>query len=104
MSRTFTVEAAHRGTTNLRVSGGRYISNSPSGAASKAFSQILRNINIKGKVTITIHIRETTQGSKHKTYGYKVSRVPNNTSADWIKSDDQSISFAYTTKVKSLQH
>jgi len=102
MSRTFTVEAVYRNGNKLRFDGGRYHSDTPSGAARKAFTQAYRsvgNTGAKGKLSLELHIRETTQGSAHKIYKYKVSRVQNTTEAEWI---DESVVFKYATKVRAL--
>lgn len=99
MSRTFTVEAVYRNGRKVRFDGGRYISDSPSSATRKAFTQASRHIGATGKLSLEIHIRETTQASSHKTYKYKVSRVQNQTEANWI---DDSVVFKYTTKVRAI--
>ena len=57
---------------------GRYLSKSPSNAASKAFSQLSRIINLKNsnkKNHMVFTIRETTQGSPEKSYTYIGTRV-----------------------------
>jgi hypothetical protein len=54
---------------------GRYISKSPAGAARKAGSKVCGMSKIRGQCTLTIALRETTQGSKGKVYVYKVKRV-----------------------------
>lgn len=101
MSRSFTVEAVYRNGHKLRFNGGRYLSDTPSSAARKAFTQAYRHTRTTGKLSLEVHIRETTQGSLHKTYKYKVSRVKNPTAADWIDSSE-SIVFNYTTKIRSI--
>ena len=76
MSRTFTIEAIFNQSGNkIRFEGGRYVSTSPSGAARKAFSQAYRYLGAKGKTSLEVHIRESTQGSSHKIYQYIVKRV-----------------------------
>lgn len=57
---------------------GRYLSASPSNAASKAFTQLSRIIGLKNtnnKNHMVFTIRETTQGSPPKTYTYIGTRV-----------------------------
>lgn len=54
---------------------GVYKSNSPSGAASKALTQLCRVKAIKGQCSMVISIRETTRGSKKKVFVYKANRV-----------------------------
>jgi hypothetical protein len=100
MTRSFTVESIYRNGRKSKISGGRYLSDTPSSAARKAFSQAIRKMNVTGRMSLEIHIRETTQGSLHKQYTYRVSKVANTTEADWING--QNIVFKYTTKIKSL--
>jgi len=60
------------------IQKGRYLSDSPASAAKKAFNEHLRkkkSLSKSKKVTKTINIVETTQGSSHKQYSYKVTRV-----------------------------
>jgi hypothetical protein len=102
--RTFTVESVSRGGRKMRFAGGRYQSSTPSSAASKAFSQITRHYGLTGRITLEVHIRETTQDSLHKSFAYKVSRVKADKPAPWIPvtpGEDQ-IVFSYVTKVKAL--
>ena len=98
MSRSFTVHSAY--TTagrKLKFTGGRYMSEIPSNAVRKAFSQISQNM--KGKVTLEIHLRETTQNSAHKIYKYKVTRKYQPTE---VQIKDTTIVYKYTTKVKAI--
>lgn len=99
MSRTFTIEAAYRNGHKLRFDGGRYYSDTPMSAARKAFTQVYRHIGADGRLSLVIHIRETTQGSLHKSYRYKVSRVKTPTEADWL---EDSVVFQYTTKIRAI--
>jgi len=99
MSRSFTVEAIYKSGKKSRISGGRYISETPSSAAQKAFSQAYRSMRGKDKVKLEIHIRETTSGSAHKTYKYRVSRKA--TSKD-IERGGETIHYSYYTKVKAI--
>ncbi len=99
MSRTFTIEAVYQQGKRLRITGGRYKSSSASSAASKAFSQVIRKKGILGRVTLEIHMRETTQGSMKKIFKYKVSRVNNSTEQ---VINGETIIFKYTTKVRSI--
>ena len=54
---------------------GRYEKISAQRAASAALTQLCHAKRIRGQCTIYIEMRETTQGSKHKLYGYKCKRV-----------------------------
>ena len=98
-NRSFTIEKAVRLGKNLNISGGRYMSEFPVNAAKKAFSHIVRQMDLKGRVTIEIHIRETTQGSKHKTYKYKVSKKNKETK---VVHEGEMILYKYITLAKSI--
>jgi hypothetical protein len=54
---------------------GRFIKVSAQRAASSALTELCHAKRIRGQCTIYIEMRETTQGSKHKLYGYKCKRV-----------------------------
>lgn len=98
--RSFTIIAEHGSRESLGKLGGRFLSKTPSGAARKAFSKLMREYNQAGKRvnSLEIHLRETTQNSSKKIFKYKVSRVPNKTEANWIDG----VTFAFTTTVKAL--
>lgn len=78
--RTFkVVEALNRDgcATKFNVDG-RYKSDktgSPMPAARKAFSELCRVKNIRGRCAFYVTIQETTQGSDKKQYTYKLVRV-----------------------------
>lgn len=97
MSRSFTVDTVFRGSKKLKFSGGRYISEIPYNAARKAFSQISKKI--KGRVSLEIHLRETTQNSTHKIFKYKITRINKPTE---VTVNGQNIVYKYITKVKAL--
>ncbi|NBP00215.1 MAG: hypothetical protein EBU90_08830 [Proteobacteria bacterium] len=99
MSRTFTIEAIYNSSGNrINYDGGRFISDTPAGAARKAFSHAARTRKT-GRLSLEIHMRETTQGSVHKIYKYQVRRVPNRSE---IEHDGTSIVYKFTTKVRAL--
>ena len=54
---------------------GRFTSKVPSLAAKKAVSSLCQRKKIKGRCSLYVVIRETTQGSKHKEYAYAGRRV-----------------------------
>ncbi|NBU33709.1 hypothetical protein EB118_05345 [bacterium] len=100
MSRSFTVESVYRSGTRKSFSGGRYISDTPSGAAKKAFSQAYKSLRDKsGRVSLEINIRETTRGSLGKTFSYRVTRVYDPVE---VYRKGELITYDYTTKIKSL--
>ncbi len=99
-SRHFTIEAAYNSNGNkVRYHGGRYTSSTPSGAAKKAFSQISKHMRKKGKLSLEIHIRETTQNSAHKTFSYKVRQIR---SEQEVERDGELITFKYIIKAKAI--
>ncbi len=95
--RSFTIDALYRGKSKLRTSGGRYISKTPSEAARKAFSQYYRGKS--GKMTLEVHIRETTNDSAHKIFKYKISKIA---SKKKVERDGKMIEYKYETIVKAL--
>jgi hypothetical protein len=97
--RSFTVEAFYKSGSKLRTSGGRYISSTPAAAAKKAFSQYYRNHKKSGRFSLEVHIRETTSGSGHKTFKYKVTKVPDQTE---VERDGETIVYKYSTKIRAL--
>jgi hypothetical protein len=98
-NRSFTLEKAVRSGKNLNISGGRYMSTIPANAAKKAFSHVLRQKDFKGRVTMEIHIRETTQNSAHKIYKYKVSKKNQETK---VEKNGETILYKYITQTKSI--
>lgn len=98
MSRSFTVDNVYtRSGKKLEFTGGRYMSEIPSNAVKKAFSQISQNM--KGKFTLEIHLRETTQNSSRKIYKYKVSRKYQPSK---VQIADKTIIYKYIIKVKAM--
>ena len=77
--RSFTIEmAAHVDGCPTKFSrkdfSGRYVSRTPSGAASKALTQLCNVKKVRGQCTLFVKMRETTQGSKKKEFLYNVKR------------------------------
>lgn len=100
MSRSFTIDAVYRAGSKLRITGGRYMSETPSSAASKAFSMAYRHLKApKGRFSLVIHIAETTRGSAKKIYKYRVTRIPHSTE---VERDGQTFIYKYITKVKAI--
>lgn len=99
MSRFFTIENMYRGNSHLRFSGGRYHSETPAGAAKKAFSQFYRHYKPTGRVSIVVHMRETTQESAKKIYKYRVTRVVDPVE---FELNGETVIRNYTTTVKAL--
>jgi len=54
---------------------GRYNSHTPARAALKALNNLCKLKRIRGRCTLYIEMRETTQGSDHKIFTYKGSRM-----------------------------
>ena len=100
MSRSFTIDKIINANGNrIRFDGGRYLSQTPSGAARKAFSQAYRHMKAKGRLSLEIHIRETTNGSARKIFMYKVRRVAQETERE---INGEIITYSYVTKVKAI--
>lgn len=80
MKRTFTIHNARQvdgcPTKFYRMGKtGVYTGTTPAAAAKKALTKLCRVKRISGVCTIYITIRETTQGSTHKTFTYKMKRM-----------------------------
>lgn len=78
--RTFTINNAyHMDGCKTKFSHqdytGRFVKHSAQRAAMSALTQLCHVKKIKGQCALYIEMRETTQGSKHKLYGYKCNRV-----------------------------
>ena len=99
MYRSFTLDSVYRNGTKLNSFGGRFVSSSPSNAAKKVFSHIYRDMNIKGRISLEIHIRETSRNSSRNIYKYKVSKT--NKIKEVIRNGTI-IRYKYITKIKSL--
>jgi hypothetical protein len=97
--RSFTVDAFYKSGSKLKTNGGRYISTTPASAAKKAFSQYYRNHKKAGRFSLEVHIRETTSGSAHKIFKYRVSKV---SEYNEIQRAKETIVYSYTTKIKAL--
>ncbi len=54
---------------------GRYKAHTPQRAAEKALIHLCHVKRIRGQCTLYIEMRETTQGSEHKVFAYKVKRI-----------------------------
>jgi len=79
---------------------GRYISDTPRGAASKAFSSHCSAKNIRGQCSMVVSIQETTQGSNHKIYQYRAKRTLVNKT---VMRDGKKFVFKYENHLKSLK-
>jgi len=105
--RSFTImRLAKRSENNKTKTHGRYIARDPKRAAIKAFNRECRQSKIKGQCTLIIILKETTSGSKQKTYIYKMKRVKLNKTIK-IDLDNTTININYKTnaqRIKSLNH
>jgi hypothetical protein len=91
------VKGSYKSTTCYE---GRYISDTPRGAASKAFSAHCHAKNIRNQCTMVVMIQETTQGSNHKIYQYRAKRkIVNKT----VVRAGKEFTFKYENSLKSLR-
>ena len=98
--RSFTVESLKSNSKGLKTKkGGRYISKTPMAAALKAFNSECRKSKIHGQCSLILTIRETTSGSKHKVYKYKMNRKKLATPLV-ITKGDVNITIRYKTTAK----
>lgn len=78
--RSFTIESAtHVDGCPTKFSHkdytGRYVAHRPAHAAGKAMTNLCNVKKVRGQCTLFIKMRETTQGSANKVFGYHVKRV-----------------------------
>tara|TARA_B100001093_G_C26677389_1_gene948900 strand:- start:415 stop:882 length:468 start_codon:yes stop_codon:yes gene_type:complete len=73
--RSFEVmEAFKHGGCKTKSHAGRYVARTPFQAAAKAFTRLCKYKRIRGQCTLVVAVRETTSGSVHKVYRYKLKR------------------------------
>jgi hypothetical protein len=72
------VKAYHKDGCPTKFKGksgsGRFSSKKPSSSAKKAMSSLCQRKKIRGRCSLYLVIRETTQGSKHKEFAYEAKR------------------------------
>ena len=91
MSRSFSVVQV--GGKNVKE-GGRYISETPSGAAKKAGSRLLKN-----RKSVKVMMVETTRGSSNKEHSYVVKKVQVN---KLVVRDGVEVLYRFKTVVKAV--
>ena len=100
--RSFAVVGATRqGACKTKSRRGRYIGRTPGAAVKKAFNQLCRIKRIRGMCTLFITIQETTQGSAHKQYTYKLNRRKLKTPLIMMEGTDKEFVIEYGVKAKS---
>jgi hypothetical protein len=100
MSRSFTIESIQRSNgTKVNYDGGRFLSETPSGAAQKAFTKAYHHLKASGPMSLKITMRETTQNSLHKEFKYRVTRKSEKTQ---VERDGIIVTYNFTTKIKSI--
>ena len=101
MSRSFTITYVFdvSGKINRKITGGRYLSSTPSSAAKKAGQKICQISNVKGLCSFILYLKETTQGSAKKIYKYRIKRVKCNKS---VIRDGVEINYHHQFIVKSI--
>jgi len=100
MVRSFTIKSIYN-TRGGRVNytGGRFISETPSGAAKKAFSKAYHSVDASGPLSLKIKLQETTRGSLNNIYEYRVTRKSQKVE---VERDGELITYHFITKVKSI--
>uniref|UniRef100_A0A6G6AAJ9 Uncharacterized protein n=1 Tax=Borely moumouvirus TaxID=2712067 RepID=A0A6G6AAJ9_9VIRU len=85
---------------------GHYTSQTPKAAASKAFTQMIKNANDKNKKYLIV-LRESTQGSPKKTYFYEGKRVkfdkPQEIKVDLGNGNQRTIVYNYRNVIKKIE-
>lgn len=98
--RSFTIEKITKTNGNqVRYNEGRFISKTPAGAVKKSFAKAYHYLNASGALSLKITIRETTQGSLHKSYSYRVTRKAEKKT---VVRDGETITYNFTTSIKSI--
>lgn len=98
--RSFTIDSIQKyGGGRINYTGGRFISETPSGAARKAFTKAYHYTRGKGPMSCKVTIHETTQGSNKKEYIYKITKKSEKVE---VERKGEIITYNFTTKVKSL--
>jgi hypothetical protein len=100
--RSFAVVGATRqGACKTKSHRGRYLGRSPAAAARKAFTELCRVKRIRGVCTLFVTVQETTQGSSHKVFTYKLSRLKLKTPLIMMEGTDNEYVIEYEVKAKS---
>lgn len=107
MSRSFKVLSVKSGgqptATSFKTTTafeGRYMSDTPRGAASKAFTNHCNAKNIHGQCTLVVTIQEITRGSSGKVYQYRAKRTKVDKS---VMKDGKELVFRYENTLTSLK-
>ena len=95
MSRSFTIcEINGRSVSD----GGRFLSNTPAGAARKAGSKVMRK---RGVNSVKVCVRETTQGGLGKEHAYRAKRVRVN---EEVMRGGVPVVYEFKTVIKAVKH
>ena len=98
--RSFTIDSIQKyGGNRINYTGGRFISETPSGAAKKAFTKAYHHINGIGPMSCKIIIHETSAGSNKKEYTYRINKKSEKVE---VERDGEIITYNFITKIKSL--
>ena len=100
MMRSFTIESIQKYKSGkVNYTGGRFISETPSAAAKKAFTKAYHHLHSKGPLSLKVCVRETTRGSVKKEYTYRVTKKSEKVE---VERNGEIIIYNFTTKIKSL--
>jgi hypothetical protein len=98
--RSFTIESVKKmNGSRVNYTEGRYMSETASQSAKKAFTKIYHHLDAKGPLSLKITMKETTQNSNKKEYTYRVTKKTDKVE---VERDGKIITYNFTTKVKSL--
>jgi len=98
--RSFTIESIQKYKSGkVNYVGGRFLSETPSAAARKAFTKAYHHLHSKGPLSLKVCMRETTRGSVKKEYTYRVTRKSEKVE---VERNGETIVYNFTTKIKSL--
>jgi len=98
--RSFTIDSVEKtGGSRVNYTGGRFISETPSGAVKKMFTKIYHHTRGKGPMSCKITMHETSSGSNKKEYVYRVTKKSEKVEVEYKNT---TVTYNFTTKVKSL--
>jgi len=97
------VESSKHGGCKTKSKPGRYIKRTPYAAALNAFNRLCAKKRIKGQCTLIVGVRETTAGSKHKVFRYKMKRGKLSVPLIMMEGTNSEYVIEYKSSGKSLK-
>lgn len=86
----------------LSAGGGHYTGNNPMQAAKKAFTRICRSVTDGGSCSYIFSVKETSRGSKGKTFTYRGERVELDEPKE-LKKGNSTFKIRFNTSLKAYK-